>query len=82
MIVLVPLILIPIVAWLTARWPVERTSRLDRILASARTPMLLGTVSALGLWWTWGSLNPVEVVHDETAYSFIVKTDFAGRLYG
>jgi hypothetical protein len=62
------MILAGLVAWLVLRRSTTITAALDRWLGLRGAPALLGLVSALALWWTWGSLNPVEVIHDETAY--------------
>lgn len=79
---LVLLLLIPALAWLTARWPPERTAHVDRWLSQRWMPLLPGLVSAAALWWIWGSLAPVEVVHDETAYLLQAQMLAHGHLAG
>ncbi|HTO73110.1 MAG TPA: hypothetical protein VMJ30_04795 [Gemmatimonadales bacterium] len=56
--------------------------RLNRWLEGRSAPALFGLVSALALWWTWGSLNPVEVIHDETAYLLQAGLLAHGHLVG
>lgn len=71
-----------IVLWLAlAQWRGlgERTGQL---LAHRRTPLLFGGISAAALWLTWGSLNPVEVIHDETAYLLQATLLAHGHLLG
>lgn len=41
---------------------------LVRALESRWIVPLVGVVTSVALWWTWGALRPVPVFHDETAY--------------
>lgn len=82
MIALLPLVLIPALVWLTASWPAERTAPVERRLSGRQAPLVIGVISAVALWWTWGSLRPVEVIHDETAYLLQATMLASGHLAG
>ena len=79
---LLPLLVIAGAAWAGARWPAARSIRGATWLASRWAPLLFGAISAAALWWTWGSLRPVEIIHDETAYLFQAQLLATGRLVG
>ncbi|MEO8030627.1 MAG: hypothetical protein ABJC74_05235 [Gemmatimonadota bacterium] len=82
LIVLLLVVLIPLAAWLAARWPAQHTAAAERWLDGAAAPVVLGLISGLTLWWTWGSLHPVEVIHDETAYLLQAAMLAHGRMAG
>jgi hypothetical protein len=79
---LLPLLLVAGAAWAGARWAATRRIRGAPWLASRWAPLVFGGLSAAALWWTWGSLRPVEVIHDETAYLFQAQLLATGRLVG
>ncbi len=56
--------------------------RINAWLEQRSAPAVFGVVSALALWWSWGSLNPVEVIHDETAYLLQAALLAHGHLLG
>ena len=58
-----------LVAALVARrgTPVE-IPHVTRALASRWAPPVVGGVTALVVWWVWGSLSQIAVVQDEAAY--------------
>jgi hypothetical protein len=82
MIALALLALIVVLAMISARIGDESAAGMERLLAGPAVPWVLGVVSALTLWWSWGSLNPVEVIHDETAYLLQAAMLAHGHLTG
>src|SRR5206468_2580061 len=51
--------------------PSELDDRFERIEAWLRRPgpIVIGVVSILIVWWVWGDLRPLPVVHDESSYA-------------
>lgn len=39
-----------------------------RLLAARSAPVVVGSITAIGYWWVWGSLKEVPGFHDEAAY--------------
>lgn len=68
--------LIAALALLAAFWAArivnasELDHRFDRMEAWLRRfgPVAVGIVSLAIVWWVWGALSPIPVVHDESAY--------------
>ncbi len=79
---LLPLFLVAGAAWAGSRWPAAQRVRGAPWLASRWSPLVFGALSGAALWWTWGSLRPVEIIHDETAYLFQAQLLATGRLVG
>ncbi len=75
-------ILLPLLIWLLLPRIGWLTAPLEHRLGQRWAPVLFGVVSAAGLWWSWGSLNPVEVIHDETAYLLQASLLAHGHLFG
>jgi 4-amino-4-deoxy-L-arabinose transferase-like glycosyltransferase len=50
--------------------PSELDDRFDHMEAWLRRfgPVAAAVVSILVIWWTWGALNPLAIVHDESSY--------------
>jgi hypothetical protein len=48
--------------------------RLAAIGAGSLTPIACGLVTALVVWWCWGSLHQLAVYHDERAYLLQAQT--------
>jgi len=71
-------LLLPAFTLLAAFWaarivnPSELDDRFERIEAWLRRagggPLVIGIVSILVVWWVWGDLRPLPVVHDESSY--------------
>jgi hypothetical protein len=78
----VPFLVFAFVAWLTRRRSIRVPAWVDRALTHAWAPYLLGGVTALLMWYVWGSLNEPGVVHDERAYLLQARTFAAGRWTG
>jgi hypothetical protein len=56
--------------------------RPDPELIARWAPLLLGIVSAVMVWWVWGSLNQVPNISDEAAYLFQARLFAQGRWTG
>ncbi len=50
----------------------------ERVLVARSAPVFVGALSAIVVWWVWGSLQQVAVFHDERAY-VMQALIFAGR---
>lgn len=50
-----------------------------RLLVSSGAPFAVGVLTACLTWWTWGSLSPIPVVHDESAYLLQARIFASGR---
>ena len=62
---------------------IERLAQLDRLLASRATPIVLGGINALLVWWWVGwHRNPAPMVHDEAAYLLQAALFARGRWTG
>lgn len=71
-------LLLPLLALATAIWasrlvnPSELGARIDRIEAWIRLwrggPLAAAIVTMALMWWTWGSLTPPPMTHDEASY--------------
>jgi hypothetical protein len=58
--------------------PVGNASlRLTRALDSRWAPAAAGILAAGTAWWSWGSLHPLPIIHDEAAYLLQARL-FAG----
>jgi hypothetical protein len=66
--------------WLLPREASESWARgAPRVLESAWAPICAGALTALSIWWLWGSLNAVPVIHDESAYLLQARIFATGR---
>ena len=62
---------------------IEHLAQLDRFLTSRTTPILLGGINALLVWWWVGwHRNPAPMVHDEAAYLLQAALFARGRWAG
>jgi hypothetical protein len=52
---------------------------LTRALTSRWAPAVVGAVTALVVWWVWGSLSQIAVVQDEAAYVLQARIFASGR---
>jgi hypothetical protein len=67
----------------TSSREIERLDRLDRFLASRATPIALGVINALLVWWWVGWYrNPAPMVQDEAAYLLQAQLFARGRWTG
>ncbi|HEX5437066.1 MAG TPA: glycosyltransferase family 39 protein [Gemmatimonadaceae bacterium] len=55
------------------------TDRASAWLDAPWMPVILGVLSALVIWWVWGSLSQVAVYHDEAAYVLQARIFASGR---
>jgi hypothetical protein len=53
--------------------------RARRLLEHRWAPALAGGLTALMIWWVWGSLHQVCIVHDEAAYVLQARLFASGR---
>jgi hypothetical protein len=61
----------------------ERLDRLEHVLASRATPIVLGVINALLVWWWVGwRRNPAPMVQDEAAYLLQAALFARGRWTG
>lgn len=75
-----------LIALLAAFWaaravnPSELDKRFESIEAFLRRygPSVAAVVSALVVWWVWGSARPLPIVHDESSY--VLQADIFARL--
>jgi hypothetical protein len=52
---------------------------LDRALRHRWAPVLAGGLTALVIWWVWGSLDQLSIYHDEAAYVLQARLFASGR---
>jgi hypothetical protein len=64
----VAILLVAVLAHLAGRSPIAEPTALDRALDSRALVVSVFVITFLVLWFSWASLNPIPVVHDEMAY--------------
>jgi hypothetical protein len=57
----------------------SRLGGVQRALESPRAPLVFGLVFGALVWWTWGQLHPVGLLHDELAYVLQAHLFSGGR---
>jgi hypothetical protein len=80
--VAVPFVVFGCAARLARRRSIQVPAWVDRALTHSWAPCLAGGISALLMWYVWGSLSEPGVVHDERAYLLQARTFAAGRWTG
>jgi hypothetical protein len=65
--------------WVGMRAPAGRFTVLRGIPDSRITPVFIALVTMVVIWYVWGSLNQVSVIHDEASYRLQAETFARGR---
>ena len=65
--------------WVGMRAPAERFTALRAIPDSRFAPLFVALAAVLVIWYVWGSLNQVSVIHDEASYLLQAETFARGR---
>ena len=72
-------ILIAVVLLALARAPLPSIRRVEQVLASRWTVLVIGVITALAFAYEWGSLHQLPLVHDEAAYILQARLFAAGK---
>lgn len=64
----VAILVVAVLAPLSGRPMSDERDGIARILDSRRIVVIVFLVTFVVIWYAWGSLNPIPVVHDELAY--------------
>src|SRR5262245_60349415 len=68
---------------IAARWaPRLKPTTAARLLESRIAPVVFGALTALAVWWAWGSLRALPWVHDEKAFLLQAELFARGRWSG
>lgn len=78
-VILSSLLMVLFAGWVGMRAPADRFTVLRAIPDSRITPLFVALAAMLVIWYVWGSLNQVSVIHDEASYLLQAGTFARGR---
>src|SRR6266566_2947042 len=73
------LLIVLLTGWVGMRTPEGGFSALRALPDSRFTPLAVAFATMLVIWYVWGSLHQVPIVHDEASYLLQAETFARGR---